>query len=141
MSHMCAQLALAMHTDITPFGLVLTSGTCSRHLCKLFSKSVIVYRPMAHPLGIEYSARPVATVFAATIFCCLFACAQILVGSHVYVCSTGDGSILELSYPKLKLVSSRHKVHILFGRPTSLVAQRLPTVLRQAAALFLFNSG
>jgi hypothetical protein len=26
------------------------------------------------------------------------------VADHVYICSTGDGAILELSYPSMKLV-------------------------------------
>jgi hypothetical protein len=30
---------------------------------------------------------------------------QIRMGERVYVCSTGDGSILELSYPSMTLVS------------------------------------
>lgn len=35
---------------------------------------------------------------------CARCCVQVRVGKFVYVCSTGDGAILQLSYPDMQLV-------------------------------------
>jgi len=38
-------------------------------------------------------------------------CLQIRVGAFVYVCSTGDGNILQLSYPNMTLVRPPDEEH------------------------------
>jgi hypothetical protein len=68
------------------------------------------------------AASPVACILRLRVTCvdCLSAadhcgrwhllvlvCAQVKSGDRVYVCSTGDGAILELSYPDMSLVRHR----------------------------------